>query len=113
VFTEPFVRYEEFAARIGVSAEAVRAALTKRPPEGYTAMPNSLVRKDKLEQIGKRMEERMSLSGRLPLSEAMKIAESEGAEDATNVMEALGYKTVWHGISTEKAEVIRPEDKRD
>jgi predicted nuclease of restriction endonuclease-like RecB superfamily len=113
VFTEPFVKYDEFAARIGVSAEAVRAALTERTPEGYTAMPNSLVRKDKLEQIGKRVEERMSQLGRLPLSEAVKIVESEGAEDVMNVMQALGYKTVWHGISAEKAEVIRPENKRN
>jgi predicted nuclease of restriction endonuclease-like RecB superfamily len=111
IFTEPFVKFEEFAARIGVSTDAVRAALTEKPPQGYILMPNGLVKKDKLEQIGKKVEEQISGSGRLPLSEALKIAETEGIEDATSAMEALGYRILWHGISSEKAEVIKPKNK--
>ncbi len=106
-FTEPFVKFDEFAERIGVSAEAVRTALTEKPPPGYILMPNGLVKKDKLEQIGKKVEEQTRASGRLPLLEAVKIAETEGVDDATSAMEALGYKIVWHGINSEQAEVIK------
>jgi predicted nuclease of restriction endonuclease-like RecB superfamily len=111
IFTEPFVRFEEFAARIGVSVDAVRAALTEKTPPDYILLPNGLVKKDKLEQIGKKLEEQIGRSGRLPLSESIKIAETEGVEDAASAMEALGYRIVWHGISTEKAEVIKPKNR--
>ena len=60
IFTEPIVSYEEFAARIGVSVEAVKAALADKAPEGYTVMSNELVRKDVLEQVQKKIEEQMS-----------------------------------------------------
>jgi len=111
IFTEPVVNYEEFAARIGVSVEAVRKALTEKAPTGYTVMGNCLVRKDKLEQIRKKIEEQTSRTGRLPLFVAVKIVETEGLEDAYGTIETLGYKIFWHGISTEKAEVIKPENK--
>ena len=109
VFTEPVVNFEEFGARIGVSFEAVKAALTEKPPQDYTVMSKGLVRKDRLEQIRKTIEEQISLKGRLSLSEAVKTIEADGVEDATGALEALGYRINWHGIDVEKAEVVRPE----
>ena len=108
--TEPFVEFEEFAARIGVSAEAARAALTEKPPDNYKVLANGLIRKDKLEQIRKRIDEQTGRSGRLPLLEAAKIIEEEGV-DVTSVIKAIGYKIIWHGINTEKAEVLKPKNK--
>jgi len=110
ILTEPFVEFEEFAARIGVSAEAARAALTEKPPDNYKVLANGLIRKDKLEQIRKRIDEQTGKSGRLPLPEAAKIIEKEGV-DVTSVIEAIGYKIIWHGINTEKAEVLKPKNK--
>ena len=107
-FTEEVVEYEEFARRIGVSTEAVKAALTEKPPEGYTVMPNGLVRKDKLEQMRKKIEEQLNLTGRLSLLNAIKIIESEGVADATKSLETLGYRIIWRGINAEKAEVTKP-----
>lgn len=107
LFTEPVVDYEEFAARIGVSIEAVKAALTEKPPQGYAVISNELVRKDVLEQIGKRIQERMDQKERLHLPEAIKTIEAEGVRDPTGALEALGYKIIWHGISSEEAEVTR------
>jgi hypothetical protein len=108
IFTEAVVNYEEFASRIGVSTDAVKAALAEKPPEGYTVMPNGLVRKDKLEQIRKRIEEQLSLTGRLHLSDAVEIIEKEGVSDAAKSLETFGYKIIWHGINAEKAEVTKP-----
>jgi hypothetical protein len=111
VFTEPIVNYEEFAARIGVSPEAAKTALTENPPQGYLLTSKSLVRKDKLERIREKMEEQMNQTTKLPLTEATKIAEAEGVEDITSILENLGYKITWHGISPEKAEVVKPKNK--
>ena len=109
-FTEPTINFEEFAARTGVSTEAVRAALTENPPSNYTLLPNGLVRKDKLEQIREKIDQQMAKTGKISLTEAAKIAETEQV-DLTSAIETLGYKIIWHGINTEKAEVIKPKNK--
>lgn len=108
IFTESVVEYEEFASRIGVSVEAVKAAFAEKKPNGYAAMPSSLVREDKLEQVRKRIDKKIIDAGRLLLPDALRIVESEGVTDATKSLEALGYRIVWHGIDAEKAEVTRP-----
>jgi hypothetical protein len=108
IFTEEVVSYDEFATRIGVSTEAVKAAFAERPPQEYAMMSNGLVRKDKLEQIREKIEEQMARTGRLPLPDAIRIIETEGVSDATKSLETLGYKIVWRGINAEKAEVTKP-----
>jgi predicted nuclease of restriction endonuclease-like RecB superfamily len=107
VFTEPIVDYAELAVRIGVSTEAVKAALINQAPQGYTLMPNELVRKDVLEQIRKSIDERMNQKEQLSLAEAINTIEAEGVKDATSTLKALGYKVVWHGINSEKAQVVK------
>jgi hypothetical protein len=107
VFTEPIINYKEFGARIGVSAEAVKAALTDKAPQGYIVMSNELVRKDILDQVQKKIEEQMSQKGQIWLSEAISTIEEEGAKDATGILKTLGYKVIWHGIISEKAEVVK------
>lgn len=107
VFTEPVVNYEEFAARIGVSAEAVKTALTEKPPQGYAAMPNELVKEDIIEQIRKGIEEKLSQNGHLCFSEAARVVEAEGVKDAASILEISGYKIIWHGISSGEAQVVK------
>lgn len=109
-FTEPIIKFEEFAARTGISAEAVRETLTENPPSNYTVLPDGLIRKDKLDQIRKKLDEQIAKTGKLPLTEAAKITETEQV-DLTSAIETLGYKIVWHGINTEKTEVIKPQNK--
>ncbi len=107
-FTEPVVAYDEFADRVGVSVEAVTAVLTVNSPLGYVAMPNILVSKKKLGQIGTAIEEWLKQSGKLSLSEATGIIEAEGVSDASCALTHLGYKITWHGINSEQAEVSKP-----
>jgi predicted nuclease of restriction endonuclease-like RecB superfamily len=109
-FTEPIIKFEEFAARTGVSTEAVRAALTEKPPDNYTVLPDSLIRKDKLQEIRRKLDQQLSKTGKISLTEAAKIAETEQV-DLTSAIETLGYKIIWHGISTEKAEIIKPKNR--
>ena len=112
-FTEPVVAYDEFAARIGVSAEAAKAVLSVNPPPDYVSMPNILVSKEKLSQISNRIEECLKQSGKLTLTQATKVIETEGVSDASNTLTTLGYKITWRGINSEQAEVSKISKKRE
>jgi hypothetical protein len=57
-----------------------------------------------------KIDEQIAKTGKLPLTEAAKIAETEQV-DLTSAIENLGYKIVWHGIDTEKAEVVKIQNK--
>lgn len=107
-FTESVVSYAEFAERIGVSVEAVKAVFAVNPPLGYVAMPNILVSREKLGQINGRIEECLKQSGKLTLSEATQLIEAEGVSDASSALTQLGYKITWRGISSDQAEVSKP-----
>ncbi len=109
-FTEPIIKFEEFAARTGVSIEAVRAALIQKTPHNYILLPDSLIRKDKLEEIRRKLDQQLAKTGKIALTEAVKITEKEQV-DLTSAIETLGYKIIWHGINTEKAEIIKPKNK--
>ena len=108
-FTEPMIKYKDFASRTGISTEAVREVLATDPPPNYVAMPNCLIKKSKLEKIRKKIEKQMKPTETLSLPQAVRIIEKEGVEDATSVLEELGYKILWRGINSEKAEVVKPK----
>ena len=112
-FTEPVIIYDEFAARIGISTEAAKAVLTVNPPQDYVAMPNILVSKEKLVQIDNQIEEYLEQSGKLPLTQAIKLIEAEGVSDASCALTHLGYKIRWRGINIEQAEVSKTSKKEN
>lgn len=105
-FTEPIISFQEFAARTGTSTEAVRTILTERSPNNYVVLPDSLVKKDKLEKIKEVLERKIAKTGKLSLAEATRIAKMEHV-DLTSAIQSIGYKIVWHGINPEKAEVLK------
>ncbi len=109
-FTEPIIKFDEFAGRTGVSIEAVRTLLNEKTPENYVVLPDSLIRKDKINQIRKKLDLEIAKNGMLPLTEAIEIAQKEGLE-LTSAIETLGYRIVWHGINAEKAVIIKPKNK--
>jgi predicted nuclease of restriction endonuclease-like RecB superfamily len=105
-FTEPIIKFEDFAARTGVSIEAVRTALTEKTPDNYKLLPDRLIRKDKLEEIRRKLDKQLAKTEKISLTKATKIAETEQV-DLTSLIETLGYKIIWHGIDTEKAEITK------
>jgi hypothetical protein len=109
-FTEPVINFDEFASRTGVSVEAVRTLLDERTPGNYVLLPDSIVRKDKLDQIRKHLDLEIAKTGKLPLTKAIEIAQREGVE-LTSAIETLGYKIVWRGIDAEKAVIIKSKNK--
>ena len=106
-FTEPAVFFSEFADRIGISVEAVTKVLTANPPSGYVALPNSLVSNEKLTQINNQIREHLITSGKLSLTQAIKLIDAEGIADESCVLTLLGYKIIWKGINSEQAQVTR------
>jgi len=106
-FTESVVDFDEFAARIGVSEEAVKTVLTVNTPLDYVAMPNILVSKEKLAQVDRQIGKRLQQTGKLSLVEATRIIEAEGVSDASGTLATLGYKITWRGINSEQAEVSK------
>jgi len=107
-FTESVIKFEEFAKRTGVSIEAVRAVITEKTPSNYVLLPDSLIRKDKLEQLKKKLDAQIAKTGKLSLIEAEKISQTEHV-DFTSAIKTLGYKIIWHGINTENAEIVKNE----
>ncbi len=107
-FTEPVIKFEEFAERIGVSTEAVRAVLTEKTPSKYVLLPNSLIRKDRLEKLKKKLDRQIAKTGKISLIEATRIAQAEQV-DLTSAISTLGYKIIWRGINTENAEIVKAE----
>ncbi len=111
-FTEPVVVYAEFADRIGVSVESVQEVLTTKPPAGYVPMHNSLVSKEKLQQISGALNRALEQAGKLTLSQATRLIEAEGLEDVSCALEYLGYRIRWQGINSEQAEILPPKNKK-
>jgi len=105
-FTEPVIKFEEFAKRTGVSTEAARASLTEKNPRNYIVLPDSLIRKDKLEQLKRKLDQKIAEKGKLSLAEASEIAQTEQV-DLTAAISTLGYKIIWRGINTENAEIVK------
>jgi predicted nuclease of restriction endonuclease-like RecB superfamily len=106
-FTEDSIQFEEFAARVGISLAAVKTVLTENPPEGYTAFQSCLVSKAKLELINSQLEAQLPESGKMPLTQAIKIIEAQGVTDTTSTLAALNYRINWQGISIQQATVIK------
>ena len=105
-FTEPIIKFEEFAKRTGVSTDVVRAVLTEKTPNNYVPLPNSLIRKDKLEKLKKKLDRQIVKTGKIALNKATQIAQTEQV-DLTSAISTLGYRIIWHGINTENAEIVK------
>ena len=110
-FTEPVVAFGEFATRIGVSYEAAKTFLVANPPPGYIALVDVLVSSEKLSEIDIRIKKTFEQTDKLLLRDAARIIEEEGVTDSVNVLVALGYKIIWHGINSDLAEVSKAPKK--
>ncbi len=108
--TEPIIKFEDFAFRMGVSKKAARTQLIENPPENYAILPDGLVRRDKLQQIKDLLNHEISETGELSLKEAKKITKEQGI-DLTSTIKTLGFKVIWHGINEEKAVIVKSDNK--
>jgi predicted nuclease of restriction endonuclease-like RecB superfamily len=108
-FTEPVVDYVEFASRLGVSVESVRAVLTAKPPVGYVLLANGLMNQARLLHLARVLRGALNELGALTLSQATVLLEAEGVEDISGVLACLGYTIRWCGISSAHAQLVSPK----
>jgi len=104
------VTVAELAQRLGMMEEAVKEDLRHREVPGYHLLGDVLISDSTLEEIGRRIEERME-EGVLTLNEAARLVEERGGARPSRVLEHIGYRIEWHGIDPEKAEVRRKQSK--
>jgi predicted nuclease of restriction endonuclease-like RecB superfamily len=103
-FTEEIISFNELATKLGVSTEAITKVIQAKPPQDYVILASGLIRKSKLEEIRKKLEQSLQHK-RLRLSEAEKIIAAEGVKDHTSTLNALGFKVIWRDINADNAEI--------
>jgi predicted nuclease of restriction endonuclease-like RecB superfamily len=93
--------------RRGASLEALSLALQDFRFAGYARVGNLFISQEKLEEIDGR------LSKVEKLTEALAVIEGSGvsAEDASKVLDALGYTSVWEGMEMEKVRISKLSTK--
>ncbi len=109
-FTEEVLTFEDFSIQTGVSLEAIKAVFGSKAPDEYVVLSNSLIKKGKLAEIKKVIEDRLIASKKISLLEATQLIESVGVMDTTDVLTKLNYKIIWHGISAQQAEISRADN---
>lgn len=105
-FTESIVDFEEFASRIGVSVKVIREFINQTHPNGYVIYSEGLIKKEKIEKIKQKINDKLKSHKSIPLSVVMTILSKEGI-NTTSVLSSIGYKVVWRGLDSKKAEVIK------
>jgi hypothetical protein len=93
------VSLEEIARERGVAVESVRMAVQGFKPEGYVRVGECFISRAKLGEIDRKLE------GAEKLTDALKVIEASGVKDGQEVLDALGYTSVWEGIEMDKVKV--------
>jgi predicted nuclease of restriction endonuclease-like RecB superfamily len=101
---KPIVDARELAERLGVLEDAVKETLMEREFPGYTRLGDMLIKKTKLEEIQKKIENRLH-KGELNLVEASRIVKGEGGRRTANILDALSYNIEWHGINPHSTKI--------
>lgn len=89
---------------MGISVEAVKEMIEKLHAPGHRRIGEIFISENLLGIIKDALANRLE-SGRLNFEEASKLIESLGGRNPSTVLDALGYRVVWHGIEPKSAEV--------
>ncbi len=99
---------EEIAKENHVSLESVRTALEEFQQEGYVKAGDQFISKTRLEELDRKLE------GVKRLTDALGIIEASGLKkEAANVLEALGYTSVWEGMEMDKVRIVKSHCRND
>jgi predicted nuclease of restriction endonuclease-like RecB superfamily len=100
------VEVRDLAKELRVQEDALTEVLKEREIPGYVNLGELLIKRTKLEEIHKILENRFE-QGELNLREALEIIEDTGGKGSTRILDALGYKVVWQGIDAKSAKILR------
>jgi predicted nuclease of restriction endonuclease-like RecB superfamily len=106
VLKKNVVEIRELAKNLMVLEDALKKALATKKFPGYVRLGDMFIRTESLDEIGKRMENRLEKED-LSLNEASEIIEAAGGTDPIRILEALGYKVEWQGIDPQSAKIYK------
>jgi predicted nuclease of restriction endonuclease-like RecB superfamily len=93
------VSLDEIARERGVAVESVRMAVQGFRPEGYVRVGECFISKAKLGEMDRKLE------GIERLTDALEMIEASGVKDGHEVLDALGYTSVWEGMEMDKVKI--------
>lgn len=107
VLSGDVVSLEDLARERDASLESISLALQDFRPGGYARAGNLFISVEKLRE----MDEKLSKVEKL--TEALAIIESSGVreEEASKVLEILGYISVWEGMEMDKVRISKPSSR--
>jgi len=107
VLSGDVVSLEDLAKERDASLESISLALQDFRPGGYARAGNLFISVEKLRE----MDEKLSKVEKL--TEALAIIESSGVreEEASKVLEILGYVSVWEGMEMDKVRISKPSSR--
>ncbi len=102
--TAPIADAQDIARTYNVSAEAAASAMENLHADGYRRLDDMFIKETFLDAIDEKLKRRVE-AGKLSLAEATTLIESAGGRNPSTILEALGYRIAWRGISPEMAEI--------
>ncbi|MFH0897507.1 MAG: DUF790 family protein [Candidatus Bathyarchaeota archaeon] len=107
--TAPVVDAQDIADMYNVSSEAVAKTFEQLQAAGYRRLSYIFIRETLLDTIDKMLRHEME-NRKLSLAKATELIESVGGRNASEVLEALGYRIIWNGISPKLAEIRKNDN---
>ncbi len=102
--TGDYVKINDLAERIGVSAEAVKQAIRQTDiGGGYVRVSDSFISVEMMTRLRERLEALSEPS----LTKVQSIFSEEGVDEPYGVIEALGYEVVWIGLDAAASRVMK------
>ncbi|MEM3185505.1 MAG: DUF790 family protein [Conexivisphaerales archaeon] len=91
------ISFNDIANKLSVSLESLRRYMQKAQLQGYVKVGDSLLSQSKLKKIAG------ELKGVQKLSDALSIIESNGVMYPYDLLQLLGYRVRWVGLSAEES----------
>ncbi len=105
----PISTITQLASQLGVMEEPLREELTRRPVSGYRLVGNLLISESEIERLRLEIESILD-EGESTLATISSLLQAQGIEDPIGVIEALGFRVIWHGLDPSDCTVIRTTD---
>ncbi len=108
----PISTITQLASRLGVLEETLREELRRRPIPGHRVVGSLIISESEIERL-RQMIEAVLEDDKTSLAIATSMLQSQGIENTIGVIEALGFRVIWHGLDPADCTVIRASDASD
>lgn len=100
------IEFSSLAKKFNVLQESIRRFLKDKEVKGYVSLGDCLVSKTKLNEIEKKISDRLKKKS-LSYIEAVKLIEESNIKNPTKILEILNFGVKWHGIDPNSAKIYK------